>query len=306
MNTKVSKNILSSAKSFWLIIGLVLLSLFLKDLPVFSLLLAPFHQFEVMLHEMSHAIACVLTGGSVSGLTIVEDGNGHGGLTFTRGGIPFIYSQAGYMGETLWGCSLVLLSRFPGISRFILIAMGLLVAATSIYFMPGAVFRLDTWAQGLGSLFWGLTIAAALVFSGWKLKEKNARFILLFMAVQSCLSSLDGLQAIVMQSLGAYPGSWSDATNMEKLTMIPAPFWAISWALFSVGMLSAVMWLTFKLDRKVTKTEAPELGAGENKTRRLGAASFADSLELELEKLRAESTGGQTLDIKQKKRDLNK
>ena len=62
---------------------------------------------------MSHALACVFTGGWVSGLTIVEDGNGHGGLTFTHGGIPFIYSQAGYMGEAIWGCLLLSLARFP-------------------------------------------------------------------------------------------------------------------------------------------------------------------------------------------------
>jgi len=57
------------------------------------------------------------------------------------------------------------------------------------------------------------------------------------LAVQSCLCSLQGVWILLLQSMGAFPGTWSDATNMAQMTGIPAMFWGVWWALFSVGML---------------------------------------------------------------------
>lgn len=303
MNTQLIKSKFAAKNSFWLIIGVVLLSLLLRDFPFFNFLFAPFNQFETMLHEMSHAIACVMTGGTVSGLTIVEDGNGHGGLTFTRGGIPFIYSQAGYIGETLWGCLLIALSRFPRISRAILITIGLGIAGASIYFVPGAIFMAGMWLQGIGSLIWGLAIAAALIWVGNKVSDGVAHFILLFLAVQSCLGSLQGLWVLLLQSMGAFPGTWSDATNMAQLTGIPAPFWGISWALFSIGMLSWVMWMTYKSDHAQPK---------KTKTSQIGEAAAAKQIssekdvEIELQQLHQSIDLNQASSIKLNKQQRKK
>lgn len=292
----------SGIKTFWLIIGLVIISLLLRDVPFLSMLFAPFTQFETMLHEMSHALACVMTGGWVSGLTIVEDGNGHGGLTYTHGGIPFIYSQAGYIGETLWGCLLIALSRFPRISRYVLMGLGVSIGLACIYFMPGAL--LINVFQAIGSLIWGLAIAGGLVWAGKKLSNRTARMVLMFLAVQSCLTSLQGVWILLLQSFGFFPGvTFSDATNMAKLTGIPAPFWGICWATFSVVMLSWAMWMTYKADRH----ENANGMAKEKKSAQLGSAAAPHqiestaSIEYELEALRQKVDLGQPVKIKQPK-----
>lgn len=296
------KSKFTGTKTFWLLLGIAILSIFLRDLPVFSFLFAPFQQFEVFLHEMSHALACVLTGGWVSGLTIVEDGNGHGGLTFTHGGIPFIYSQAGYIGETLWGCFLIALSRFPRLSRYVLVAIGFSVGLVSIYFMPGGMFMPGYFLQALGSLLWGLAISFGLVWTGLKLSERFAHPVLLFIAVQSCLSSLQGVWVLFLQSLGAFPGTWSDATNMANMTHIPAAFWGLSWSVFSIGLLSWTLWMTYKADGTV-KPRTSESSASSNAglsaaTNTVGAIEAKHDIESELLNLHMQVEKEQKIKIK--------
>src|SRR5271163_4876737 len=92
--------------SFWII---VIGSLLLSHSPGFSWLFAPINIFTTAVHEMGHALVCLATGGQVSGLTIVGDGAGHGGLTFCQGGNPFFYTQAGYLGAAVFGCLLIIL-----------------------------------------------------------------------------------------------------------------------------------------------------------------------------------------------------
>jgi hypothetical protein len=296
MNTSVVRSKFASTKTFWLLIAMVVLSVFLRDMPGFAFLLAPFNQFQVLLHEASHALACVFTGGWVSGLTIVEDGNGHGGLTFTHGGIPFIYAQAGYMGEVIWGCLLIALSRFPRISRAILIAIGVLIGLVSIWFMPAGIFTPAPGMilQTLGSLVWGLVMAGVLVWVGRKFSGTWAHLILTFLAVQSCMSSLSGVWVLLLQSMGAFPGTWSDATNMARMTGIPAMFWGVSWALFSVGMMSWTLWMSYKADQQVPEKRAV---AGHVNPKQIDTAA---QIEHDLIELRHDVEQGQSINIKQK------
>lgn len=244
----------SSSKIFWWIIAFSIVTIFFGHTFVFQAILGPLQVLQTFLHEASHALACIFTGGWVSGLTIVEDGKGHGGLTFCHGGFPFIYSQAGYIGETLWGCLLIALARFQRISRIILMVLGVGLGILTLLVMPGTMFVEHRWLEGLGSMIWGLALSGFLFFTGFRLSDKFAHVLLLFIAVQSCLSSLTGAWTILLQSTGAFPGTWSDATNMQSLTGIPALFWGLSWSLFSVGMMSFVLWTTFKIEHKGAKS----------------------------------------------------
>jgi hypothetical protein len=172
----------SSSKTFALLVGFVVLSMILREVPILDLLFKPLDTFEVAVHEMGHALACIATGGHVDGMTIVSDGAGHGGLTFCKGGMPFIYTQAGYMGEALFGCSLILLSRYPNLARAILIFIGVAIGLGSLFLMPGTIFAQGEWAQGLFSILWGLIIAGGFVGLGAKLPGKAAHMVLLFIA----------------------------------------------------------------------------------------------------------------------------
>lgn len=230
---------------------LFLCAVILPNIPVLNILLAPLGALTTMIHEMGHAVACVLTGGSVQGMTIVPDGQGHGGLTFSRGGIPFIYSQTGYLGTTLAGCALIALGRFPQWSKGILFTLGAVFGIASLTFMFGTVLH-GGIMQGLGSMLIGLAMAAGFIWVSLKVNVRFANLLLLFIGIQVGMNAINDVTFLVSQSFGFgfAPVAWSDATNMAKMTGIPSFFWAILWSALSVGMLAMTILWTYGSDKK--------------------------------------------------------
>lgn len=70
----------------------------------------PLKMFVVMLHEVSHGIGTLLTGGTVKGFTLGLD---ESGLLKSRGGVFFIIAISGYLGSIIWGV-LMLRSALSG------------------------------------------------------------------------------------------------------------------------------------------------------------------------------------------------
>ncbi|MDR3615641.1 MAG: M50 family metallopeptidase [Candidatus Obscuribacterales bacterium] len=244
-----------NAISFWI---LTVLSLFLAQTPIISLLFAPVTQFTTMVHELSHALVCIATGGYITGLTIVSDGAGHGGLTNCIGGMPFFYTQAGYLGTAIFGSLLIFVGQYPRLSKFILIFLGTAMAAASLFLIGGNV--LSTGLAGVGSFLWGIVMSAFLIFAGIKLKPHTANLLLLFLAIQTALNSFTGILYLVQLGLGLSPsgGAWSDASNMASMPpYIPAVVWSLFWFLSSVALLTFTIWHTygkriFKVSNKKT------------------------------------------------------
>ena len=244
-----------NAVGFWV---LAVLSLFLAQMPLVSFLFAPVTQFTTMVHELSHALVCIVTGGFVTGLTIVGDGAGHGGLTFCRGGMPFFYTQAGYLGTAVFGSLLIFVGQYPRLSKFILIFLATAMAAASLFLIGGNV--LSTGLAGVGSFLWGIAMSAFLMYSGIKLKPHTANLLLLFLGIQTALNSFTGILYLVQLGLGLSPSSaaWSDASNMASMPpYIPAVVWSLFWFLSSVALLTFTIWHTygkkiFKISKKKT------------------------------------------------------
>jgi hypothetical protein len=227
------------------VIILTVLSLILWDSPYFQWLLFPIKTFVTALHEFSHAITCIATGGSVSGMTIVEDNAGHGGLTMCRGGNPFIYVQAGYLGTAVWGCLLIMLARVPVLAKSALVSMGIFMAGSSLFLMAGGLFHGQDIMQTLGSMVWAVIIGAALIWSGTKLDSGTANTILLFLGIQTALNALTDVWLLVQ--LAFTPGgSMQDSNAMENLTNIPAPLWSLLWGAIAFVMVGATLWWTYR------------------------------------------------------------
>lgn len=229
----------SRAGALWLMIAIAIASLWLAHLPVFNLILLPIQTFTTTLHELGHALACVATGGSVNGLTIVSDGQGHGGLTFTQGGIPWIIASAGYLGTTIFGCLFILIGKEPKRCKGLMMALGILFVAASLAFMSQTVFNGGAPAgQALTSVAIGLVMGLVLFVGGLKLGPEVAYFIVLFLAAQTSLNALTDIEFLTELSLGLHnTTAFSDATNMAKHTGLPAAFWSIVWGVISLVML---------------------------------------------------------------------
>src|SRR6476660_10242520 len=87
----------------------------------------PIRLFVTFIHESSHALIAVLTGGSVQSLTISADTSG---LTYSApsgwfGGL--LTSSAGYLGTTVFGVLMLFLIRKNFSANKILTALGIFV-----------------------------------------------------------------------------------------------------------------------------------------------------------------------------------
>ncbi|HEY9774041.1 MAG TPA: M50 family metallopeptidase [Planktothrix sp.] len=240
----VSTSLPLKRNNLWAFWALIAFSILFANAPVISWFLAPITQFTTMVHEMGHALVCMATGGYVNGLTIVSDGQGHGGLTNCMGGNPFLYAQAGYLGTAVFGSFLIWLCQFPRAAKSCLCVMGGAFAMATLALVGANV--LHTGFQGFFSFVWGLAMSAFLVWAGIKWKPAAANFLMLFLAVQTALNSVTSLLYLAQFSMGLSPGGgWSDATNMQMMTGIPAACWAIFWALSSIAMVGFTIWRVY-------------------------------------------------------------
>lgn len=229
----------SKRASLLLMIGINLVFFFITHFPVVNLLLLPLQTFTTGLHELGHATACLATGGRVAGMTIVSDGQGHGGLTWCMGGIPFIFTQAGYLGAAFFGCILIWLGREEERSKTVLMVLGGLFALGCLVSISPMLTHMGSYGgQAWMSMVVGLGIGGALVFAGLKLSAKYAHFLLLVLAGQTALNSLTDILYLIQISAGfSYSGGFSDATNMARATAIPAAVWSVIWGAISLAMV---------------------------------------------------------------------
>jgi hypothetical protein len=176
-----------------------------------SPLLLPLKIFVVLLHEISHGLAAVLTGGSIVSIQLGAD---QGGSCVTRGGSRFLTLSAGYLGSLLFGASFILLAARSRRDRAVVAVLGIaLVAITLVY------------VRTLFGFAYGLLAGAALVLAARKLSEAVSDAILKILGAVSCLYAVWDIASDVL--LRDAPGS--DASALARLTGIPAVLWGVLW-----------------------------------------------------------------------------
>ena len=181
--------------------------------------------FVVLLHEISHAMMAVATGGRIE--RIVLDPN-QGGICYCGGGIRFLTLSAGYLGSLAWGGLMVSAGQMKRInSRWVTGAVGLLVTGLTIAYVRPA----------LGFGFWfGLAFGSALVLGAARLSAAVNQGILLTLGLTSCLYAILDIKSDVLDR----PELQSDAAMLADLTGIPTLAWGVLW--ITVAVLASA-WL---------------------------------------------------------------
>lgn len=141
-----------------------------------SALIKPFRVFVVMIHEVCHAAAALMTGGDVLEIRTAWEESGH---TISEGGwIPVICS-AGYLGSALLGALLIWSGALPQLQRVSLLVVGATTMGMTMSYTP--VGELDFY---LG-IFGGLALMAMAMHSS-RAGEAGA----VWLGVMLCLYSL--------------------------------------------------------------------------------------------------------------------
>lgn len=268
-----------SKNSFKLLMLASLVTLLIGLIPQSRLILYPFNLFVTYVHETCHALAGLLTLGSVQGMTINPDTSG---VTLVAGGIAIVTFSAGYLGSALFGALLLILSYKGEMSRKILAALAVGVLAVTVFFigvgytsflltillaaigvalfakpnLPNSL-KVGLSAAGIGTFFtliaflaitdnlfgWiaGLTLATVLFLAAKFLPPTAAQFALSFLAIQSCLNALSDIKTLWF--ISASSGMHSDAQGMASITGIPAIFWATLWGVVSFAILGIALFI---------------------------------------------------------------
>jgi len=183
----------------------------------------PFRLFVVLLHEISHGIAAVLTGGRIVaiGLSFAE-----GGVCVTQGGSRFLVLNAGYLGSLLWGALFLVLGERRRRAPAVIGAIGAFtLVATLVY--------VRSWF----GILYGALAGLALVLVAARLKPVASEVLLATIGVMSCLYAVWDVASDVL--LRSHPDS--DASALASLTGIPAVIWGTLWVAASLWVIVAVV-----------------------------------------------------------------
>lgn len=214
-----------------LVVGLALATIMAWRVPIVGWLLYPFQLYGTFVHELSHGLAAVLTGGEFRRFVVHPDLSG---TALSAGGIRWIVVSAGYIGSAIFGGILTLLSVSAVPARRVLVWLGLTLGVLSLLFV-----------RNLFGLAAGVVLAALLYGAGRKLRETWADSLLLLLAVQMMLNALDSVFDLVQIS-AASGATRTDAQIMAQATGIPAIVWAGLWSGLSLLILLATLRLAYR------------------------------------------------------------
>lgn len=114
-------------KGHWQLIAIIVLVFAFWNTPF----VIPLKILIVFLHELSHAVAIILTGGSVESLSVSPQ---QGGLVIGRGGNRFISLSAGYLGSLMLGMLLLFVALRTRADRAVLgMFGGVMILITLLY-----------------------------------------------------------------------------------------------------------------------------------------------------------------------------
>lgn len=218
-----------------------LITIVLWFVPFADYLVYPIRLFVTFVHEGGHALAAVLTGGSVQSLTVAPDTSGLVKAYSSSSIAILIFSSAGYLSAMAYGVLLLVLVRWNVAPRKILFGSGVFVALMTVVFGLFApvlnIFSGDISFYGMAfTLFSGALITAGLVALAKYASLKWANFFVGFLAVQCLLNAVFDLKNLFI--ISATTTAHNDAMNMAQVTGLPAPLWILIWIGISIVMLS--------------------------------------------------------------------
>lgn len=207
---------------------------FLWNYPV----MYPLKLLVVLMHESGHALACVLTGGTVQSIQISPN---EAGVTYTAGGSRILILSAGYLGSTALGLTIFYLSHLRTTAKHVMEAMGVAILAVAIWKVREPFTLAFCCLTGAAFLFIGV--------KGWLALEVHvARFIGISSTLYAVLDIRDDLlhwgKPVGLVFVGDV--AKSDAQALADILVLPAVFWGALWAAISV---LALLWVLAAIAR---------------------------------------------------------
>lgn len=215
--------------------------------PYSDYLLYPLRLFVTFVHESGHAVAALLTGGSVASLHVSPNGSG---VTWTRDSplLHWVTLSGGYVGSALFGALLLQtgrLTRWRNAGRTTLYAAAFYILGVTLLWAHNPFNNPGNSITGGAAPDFFTPLAGgclfALLFALAKLSSPRvANFLAAFLAVQCSMNALVDLRDllyITSNHLGD-----NDAVFMARQYALPPTFWALLWAGISGTLILMSLW----------------------------------------------------------------
>jgi hypothetical protein len=184
----------------------------------------PLKVFVVFLHELSHGLAAIITGGEMGKITLAAN---QGGACYTRGGWRLLILPAGYLGSMLWGGLILVTAARTDWDKAISVFIGILVLAVTLLFVR----------SGFGLLY-GLLFGAGMAWLGWKAPRAANDFMLKLIGLTSVLYAvLDIWSDLIARTVPS-----SDAAAMSGLLFGPPVLWGALWISIALAAAAFFLW----------------------------------------------------------------
>ncbi|VAW79830.1 hypothetical protein MNBD_GAMMA12-3127 [hydrothermal vent metagenome] len=205
--------------SFIRFILFILLSLLLVYLPVFNLLGYPLLWLEAYLHEVSHGLAAVLSGGRVVSITIAYNGDGLCSYIASR---PSIVLFFGYAGATIWGGLIYSgASSSVRVAHRIALGMVLLLMVTGILWMKP---EFESWIILL-------TMISLIFFPLWFVRYQTVQYFVQFVGIFIMANNIQSVMKLFTII------DRGDHKKLAALTDVSTTVWIWSWLIFCITVL---------------------------------------------------------------------
>ncbi|MCH8290323.1 M50 family metallopeptidase [Candidatus Poribacteria bacterium] len=176
----------------------------------------PLKIFVVFMHELSHGIAAMMTGGQIKEIVVVSQQGGH---TLTMGGSRFWTLTAGYLGSLVWGGLILVLAARTHLDKLFSTLIGIGMVFVSIFYV-----------RNMFGLIFGIAFGGGLIVIGWLLSESINDLILRVIGLTSCLYAILDIKSDILDR--AYLRS--DARMLSELTHIPTVIWGFLWIIIAI------------------------------------------------------------------------
>jgi hypothetical protein len=213
----------------------------LWNIPQLDFILYPFRLFVTFVHESGHAVAALLTGGRVGGMTVNPITGS--GVTLTAGGSRLLILPAGYLGAALFGALLFYLTNTVPFPKTISLILAILLAGITLLYTS---LLSTAWIVGIGS--------ALILLALWRFADRSVNLLILdILAILTGLNAVLDLVGLVRFSGATIASVRNDAAafSAEVAPILPAAGWAVVWSILAIIMLGAAVYFSHIRQRRI-------------------------------------------------------
>lgn len=204
-------------KGHWQLLLLVIVIFALWSTPV----MVPLKIVVVLLHEISHGLAALLTGGAIEQISISPQ---QGGVAQIRGGSRFFTLSAGYLGSLLLGMGLLFAALRSVADRVVVAGLGV------VFLLVAALYMRDLFA-----LVFCVGLAAVLLAMARWLDHRACDLVLRVIGLTSMIYVPFDIFSDTIARSHLQSDAWMLADEFGGTTML----WGGMWLVLSLVAIGA-------------------------------------------------------------------